>query len=62
MTTKRRPIRNQEEIDALLVFAERLPMIHRGSWQGRRIDRGSIVYAWFHWRRGYQGRATVERI
>ena len=47
---------------AIYAFAHRLPMIHRESWTGKRQNSSSILYAWFHWRADYAGKATIARI
>lgn len=45
----------------VLVFANRLPMMHRDGWTGRRANSGA-AFAWFCWDRAHNGPATVERI
>jgi len=47
---------------AIYAFAHRLPMIHRDSWAGKRQNNSSILYAFFHWRADYAGKATITRI
>jgi hypothetical protein len=42
-------------------FASRLPMMHRRDWSGKRAS-SAIAFAWFRWKRGHPGPATVERI
>jgi hypothetical protein len=46
---------------AIYAFAQRLPMIHRESWTGKR-STSSIAYAFFHYRAGYADKATITRI
>jgi hypothetical protein len=43
------------------VFRNRLPMMHRRNWDGRRAS-SRIPFAWFVWQRGYTGKATLDRI
>jgi hypothetical protein len=47
---------------AIYAFARRLPMIHREGWNGKRQNNSSILYAWFHFRAGYTGKATIAGI
>jgi len=43
------------------VFRERLPMMHRGGWQGNESGN-SIAFAWMVWDRAHVGPATLHRI
>ena len=43
------------------VFRNRLPMMHRAGWQGRKANSG-MSFAWFVWVRGYAGPTTIDRI
>ena len=43
------------------VFRNRLPMMHRAGWQGRKANSG-MAFAWFVWERGYTGPTTIDRI
>lgn len=45
----------------VLVFRERLPMMHRDGWQGK-LSTSNVPYAWFIWDGDHQGDATVRRI
>ena len=42
-------------------FANRLPMMHRDGWGGRKA-RSAMAFAWFVWEAGHRGRAEIERI
>jgi hypothetical protein len=42
-------------------FANRLPMMHRDGWEGRKANSG-MAFAWFCWERGYAGPTTIDRI
>jgi hypothetical protein len=43
------------------VFANRLPMMHREGWTGRRAS-SAIAFAWFCWEREHNGAAIIDRI
>jgi hypothetical protein len=43
------------------VFANRLPMMHRAGWEGRKANSG-MAFAWFVWQRGHVGPASIDRI
>jgi hypothetical protein len=43
------------------VFRNRLPMMHRGGWQGPRAS-SSVAYAWFVWDRDHRGPWSGGRI
>jgi len=43
------------------VFRNRLPMMHRDGWRGRK-NVSAMAFAWFIWKRGYPGRPTINRI
>jgi hypothetical protein len=43
------------------VFANRLPMMHRAGWTGRRAS-SAMAFAWFVWQRGHSGSTTIDRI
>lgn len=43
------------------VFRNRLPMMHRDGWNGRRAT-SSIAFAWFVWDRAHTGPAELHRI
>jgi len=45
----------------VLVFRERLPMMHRDGWQGK-LSTSNVPYAWFIWDGDFTGDATVRRI
>jgi hypothetical protein len=42
-------------------FANRLPMMHRDGWDGRKA-RSAMAFAWFIWEAGHRGRAEIQRI
>lgn len=43
------------------VFKNRLPMMHRAGWNGRRAS-SAIAFAWFVWDQTHLGRTTIDRI
>jgi len=43
------------------LFANRLPMMHRKEWRGRRAT-SMIAFAWFVWLRDYAGPITLNRV
>lgn len=43
------------------VFRNRLPMMHRDGWTGRRAS-SAICFAWFGWNRDHAGPTVVDRI
>lgn len=45
----------------VLVFRERLPMMHRDGWNGP-ISTSNVPYAWFVFDGDHKGEATVRRI
>jgi hypothetical protein len=43
------------------VFADRLPMMHRDGWDGKRTT-SQVAHAWYIWERSHVGRTTIDRI
>lgn len=43
------------------VFANRLPMLHRAGWTGRRAS-SAIAFAWYVFARSHYGPTTLDRI
>jgi len=43
------------------VFRNRLPMMHRKGWTGKKAS-SAIPFAWYVWERGYTGPIIVDRI
>jgi hypothetical protein len=48
-------------LERVLCFRQRLPMMHRQNWQGRRAS-SSIAFAWFIWNAGHRGPTELHRI
>lgn len=42
-------------------FANRLPMMHRAGWEGRKANSG-MAFAWYVWRRGHAKPTVIDRI
>jgi hypothetical protein len=42
-------------------FRERLPMMHREGWSGPEAS-SKVTHAWFCWRRGFKGKAQMQRL
>ena len=58
---RRAPVLDGGQLARVLVFKERLPMMHRDGWTGQRAS-SAIAFAWFVFDRTHVGAATVERI
>ena len=43
-------------------FRNRLPMMHRQGYTGRRNESPAIGYAWFEWNRDHRGRVRLKRL
>lgn len=43
------------------VFANRLPMMHREGWTGKKASSG-MTFAWFVWDAAHDGPVTIDRI
>ena len=50
------------QLARVLVFRERLPMMHRDGWEGPKIDDSGIAMAWFVWERAHRGGIELKRI
>ena len=46
----------------VLLFRERLPMMHRHDFEGSKIGNSAQPFAWFVWDKGYSGPTEVRRI
>ena len=49
------------KLSRIHVFANRLPMMHRQGWTGRRAS-SAVAFAWFVWDRNHRGPTTIDRI
>lgn len=50
-----------DKLTRVHVFANRLPMMHRANWTGKRASSG-MCFAWFVWQRGHSGPAAIDRV
>lgn len=57
----RTPIIEQSGLARVLIFRERLPMMHRDGWQGKK-STSNVDYAWFVWQRGHNAEPVIRRI
>jgi hypothetical protein len=57
----RSDILEQSGLRTVYIFRNRLPMMHRAGWSGRRATNAT-PFAWFCWERGYTGPTTFNRI
>jgi hypothetical protein len=57
----RRGILDESCLARVLVFRNRLPMMHRDGWQGPKAT-SAIPYAWFIWDRAHTGPTELRRI
>ena len=60
-SVRRAPILDTGLLARVHVFANRLPMMHRDGWTGRRAS-SAIAFAWFVFDRMHHGPATIDRI
>jgi hypothetical protein len=60
-SVKRTDVLERHGLRRVHVFRQRLPMMHRDSWKGRRAS-SAICFAWFCWSRGHRGPTIVDRI
>ncbi len=47
-------------LERVLIFAPRLPFMHRAGYDGPRNSNSGMPFAWFSWRRGYGGHPRIE--
>ncbi len=59
---KRSDILDGGMLARIYCFKKRLPMMHRDSWKGARIDHSSVVFAWFVWDREHKGSISLHRL
>lgn len=58
---RRAEILERSGLARIHVFANRLPMMHRAGWEGRKANSG-MAFAWYVWVRGHTGPTTIDRI
>jgi hypothetical protein len=49
------------QLSHVMLFRERLPMMHRYGWEGKQAS-STRCYAWFVWDQTYKGATIAERI
>lgn len=49
-----------DELESVLIFAPRLPFMHRHDYDGPRHSNSGMPFAWFSWRLGYTGKPTID--
>ena len=49
------------KLAAVYPFVERLPMMHRDGYEGKKLKDGGIPFAWFYWSNYHTGAAAVVR-
>jgi hypothetical protein len=49
------------DLARVIVFRDRLPMMHRGNWEGPK-STNTIAFAWFIWKRGWNKPTEMSRI
>lgn len=49
------------QLARVLVFRERLPMMHRHGYEGPKTG-STVAYAWFVWERDHRGPTIIKRI
>jgi hypothetical protein len=60
-STRRARLLDSAGLIRIHVFANRLPMMHRAGWTGRRAS-SAMAFAWFVWSRNHTGPTTIDRI
>jgi hypothetical protein len=58
---RRTEILEHRGIARIHCFRNRLPMMHRDGWTGRRAS-SAIPFAWFVWERNHKGPTMIDRI
>jgi hypothetical protein len=49
------------QLARVLIFRERLPMMHRHGWEGKQAT-STRCYAWFVWDRRHSGMPAIQRV
>jgi hypothetical protein len=60
-SVRRAPLLDTGMLARVHVFANRLPMMHREGWTGKRAS-SAIAFAWFIWDRNHSGPTLIDRI
>lgn len=59
--TRRTDILERSGLAHIFVFRNRLPMMHRAGWTGKKAS-SAMPFAWFVWKPGFDGVPTISRI
>jgi hypothetical protein len=59
---RRRRILDGGMLARVHVFRNRLPMMHRAGWAGKRNLNAGMPFAWFVWERDHRGPAGLHRV
>lgn len=60
-SVRRTSILESGHLARIHVFRNRLPMMHRGGWQGNK-NGSSMAFAWFVWDRTHRGPTELRRL
>lgn len=60
-SVRRSNVLDHGDLHKVYVFANRLPMMHRAGWEGRKANSG-MAFAWFVWDRHHNGPTELRRI
>ncbi len=61
-SVKRNDILDTGDLKQILVFRNRLPMMHLDSFKGNKNNSSAMAFAWFIWDRSYNGPTVIKRI
>jgi hypothetical protein len=59
---RRSDILDAGDLESVLLFASRLPFMHRSDYTGKRNSNSGMPFAFFIWRNGTKGPTTIRRI
>lgn len=59
---RRTPILDDGSLARVLVYRNRLPMMHRHGFEGSKITSSGLAFAWFIWDQEHKGPTTLQRI
>lgn len=60
--TRRAGLLESGDLARIWLFANRVPMMHRLDWEGPRIERSRISFAWYIWDQRHEGPTEVRRL
>jgi len=58
---RRTPLLETSGLHRVIVFRNRLPMMHRYGWTGPR-NSNATAFAWYCWQRGYNEAPQLQRV